>query len=201
MKLEYSLVLLANVLFLTTYATDRCVFFSGGWLQDSGACELLSIPRFGQLEAEPITLIEGIESMQSPDDLVRFIGGGYQYETEGPYDSYGNELETEEPSSRLEYLKIHIAVTGYEHLCCRGELSVTFLNEMLQRVEFYPDNASEYIGHLKENHGIDIASGTHEQGYLRVSHAERGDEKRLVVVWEDTRFEGWQDLWLKRWSS
>ena len=219
MKLEYSLVLLANVLFLTTYATDRCVFFSGGWLQDSGACELLSIPRFGQLEVEPITLIEGIESMQSPDDFVRFIGGGYQYETEGPHDLYGNKFGTEKTSYRREYSIIYVVVADYEHLCCRGELSAIFLNEMLQRVEFYPENDSEYLDHLRENYDIDVTGGAYEQGYLMVSRAiqmngfmpvswagyirssPREDESRFVVVWEDSRFEGWRDLWLQRFGQ
>ena len=215
MKLEYSLVLLANFLFFGAHATNRCVFFSEGWFQESGVCQLLSIPRFGELEAEPIALIEGIESMQSPGDFLRAIGDGYQYETEGPY---GNEHGTEETNFIREYSTIHVVVTGYEHLCCRGELSVTFLNGMLQGVEFYPDNASEYLGHLKDNYGIDITSGTHEQGHLRVSRARvqgfmpgwwhgysrsssQGDEKRIVVVWEDTRFDWWRDLWLRKFSS
>ena len=218
MKLEYSLVLLANFLFFGIYATDECTFFSDGWLQESGACELLPIPRFGEIEGEPITLIEGIESMQSPDGFLLAIGDGYQYETEGPHDMNGNGLNAEEPSSRREYVTIHIVVAGYEHLCCRGELAATFYNDMLQRVEFYPENASEYLDHLRDSHGIDITDGIHEQGHLRVWRAEvrgfmRGwqydemrsssleGESRLVVVWEDTRFEWWRDLWLARFTS
>ena len=217
MKLEYSLVLLANFLFFAITATYKCTFYSVGWLQESDACQMLSIPRFGELEVEPISFIEGIESMQSPEDFVRAIGDAYQHETEGPY---GNEDGTEETYFMREYSTIHVVVAGYEHLCCKGELSATFLNGMLQGVEFYPDNAKEYIDHLRESHGIDLgaASGDHERGRLRVSRSRaqgflpgwwngyershpRGDESRIVVVWEDTRFEGWRDLWLEMQGS
>jgi len=150
---------------------------------------------FTEVAADRAELIDGIESYQSVAEFVAWLKANSQdYEIEVADTTAGT-------SNRPPYRNVSIKLVEYEFMEHRGDLFVSFFNDRLMSVGFYPSHPDSFFRSLRAN--IGLAFGEKEEDLpspnVRVWIATNHTGQRYIH-WSDTHLDDELRLWIKRYS-
>lgn len=150
---------------------------------------------FRAVAADRARLFDGIESYVGVEAFLRSLDEkSLKYDVEYPEPS---GRETDRPAFDM----IVVKVSRYEHLGHRGRLLISFFNDRLMSVLFYPSDMSAYLEALRAREDVDLAGrsdfrvGRHARVWRAVDYTGQS-----YVGWEDMRLASERDLWIKRYS-
>lgn len=147
---------------------------------------------FTEIEKDRAPLVAGLLSYASRDEVMPRLSG--ESEVKVVEDVTRNKTKSQPP-----YQVYAVKLTSYELLNQPGQLLVTFFNNRLMQVAFYPAKFNDYVAALRAS-GVDIKTGQE----LVTGHTTMwlgSDFDNIPYVgWADERLRKEQRRWLSKYS-
>lgn len=147
---------------------------------------------FTEVEKDPAKLIGNLESYASRDQVMALLPRGG--ETKVTEDSSRHK-----PGSQPPYQVYAVKLSSYEHLKQPGWLLITFFNNRLMQVAFYPDKLNDYINALRAS-GVPVKTGSEHISGHTVVWIGRDFDNKPYIGWADDRLRAQQRRWLSKYS-
>jgi hypothetical protein len=146
---------------------------------------------FTEIEKDRAPLIAGFESYASREEVMPKLPGS---EVKVVENTARNKAGSQPP-----YQVYAVKVTSYEHLKQPGQLLITFFNNRLMQVAFYPEHLDEYVAALRAS-GVDIKTGSERvTGHTTIWIGSDFDNKQYIG-WADDRLRKQQRRWLSKYA-
>ncbi len=144
----------------------------------------------------PTDLLLGLTSHVSPEEAQRMLNVRQ--------DNWRVIEDTKSSANdkRPPYHLLVVAVSNASSYGQRGEARLSFFNDRLMQIAFYPDDVSRFLRKLKEETGVDLEkSGVHKMasGAEAVARKDLKNAYSVVVSNPDLRKE--HESWIRRYSE
>jgi hypothetical protein len=145
---------------------------------------------FTESEKDRAQLMNGFESYASRDEVMAKLNRG---------DAVKSVEQSSKHKSGQPPYQIYSARLPYEDRKEPGELLITFFNNRLMQMSFYPENLDRYLAALRSS-GIELRTGSEvKNGHTAIWIGQDFDNKNYVG-WADDRLRAQQRRWLSRYS-
>lgn len=147
---------------------------------------------FTEIEKDRAPLVAGLLSYASRDEVMPRLSR--ESAVKVVEDTARNKTESQPP-----YHVYAVKLTPYEHLKQPGQLQLTFFNNRLMQVAFYPEKFDEYVATLRAS-GVDLMTGQELiTGHTTIWLGSDFDNIPYVG-WADDRLRKQQRRWLSKYS-
>ena len=150
---------------------------------------------FVEVAQDRAELMDGIESYVRVDDfLAQLTRRSLSFEVRRPQ-------PTPAQTRRPPYSITMVIIRQFSHLGFSGELTVTFFNDRLLGLRFFPSDIDGYLTQLLSKKSLDLRTqrearpSANTRVYLATEHS-RG----RYIGWVDVRLDAEISLWIKRYS-
>ncbi len=147
---------------------------------------------FTDIEKERAPLIAGLESYASRAEVLPKL-------TEGVETKVVEDIARNKNASQPPHKVYAVKLLTYEHLRQPGQLLLTFFNDRLMQVAFYPENFDDYVAALRAS-GVALRTGNE----LVVGHTTiwigKDFDNVPFIGWADERLRAQQRRWLSKYS-
>ena len=145
---------------------------------------------FTESEKDRARLMNGFESYASRDEVMAKLNRR---------DAIKSVEQSSKHKGAQPPYEIYSARLPYEDLKEPGELLITFFNNRLMQMSFYPEDLDRYLAALKSS-GIELHIGSElKNGHTAIWIGQDFDNKNYVG-WADDRLRAQQRRWLSRYS-
>jgi hypothetical protein len=147
---------------------------------------------FTEIEKDRAPLIAGLESYASREEVMSKFPRDTEIKV---VEDIARNKKDSQPPHRVYAVKL----MSYEHLKKPGQLLLTFFNDRLMQIAFYPEKFDEFVAALRAS-GVDVKTGTE----LIVGHTTiwlgSDYDNKPYVGWADDRLRAQQRRWLSKYA-